>query len=276
MSDVEEAVAAPQDAVPAPQGKARWTRLAVLGLLLAAAGPLLLTVATVIWSVDTGENLAFFLPVGLIGLIGAYLLWRFGTWGRIAGIVTAVLVGGAVFWTAFGLAEPSSFFDFVPGVLVVPGILLAISCAIAALVASRRGHLTTAAIGGERRGIQIALTVVAALAVLSGVLTVTGVENVDAADRAAADLEVLLSDIEFDQEEYTVAGGSTVYIRNDDPIHHTFTIEALDVDEKLGPGSKKIVEIPPEPGTYVLYCKPHTMDTDDPEEDDMAATLTVQ
>lgn len=276
MSDVKEGLDAPQEAVPAPQGKARWTRLATLGLLLAAAGPLLLTVATVIWSVETGENLAFFLPVGLIGLLGAYLLWRFGTWGRIAGIVAAVLVGGAVFWTAFGLAEPSSFFDFVPGVLVIPGVLLAISCSVAAFVASRRGHLTTTATGGEQRGIQIALTVVAALAVLSGVLTVASVESVDAADRAAADLEVHLSDIEFDEDEYTVAGGSTVYIRNDDPIHHTFTIEALDVDEKLGPGSKKIVEIPAEAGTYILYCKPHTGTPEDPGEDDMAATITVE
>jgi uncharacterized membrane protein len=59
-----------------------------------------------------------------------------------------------LFWTAFGLAFPNSFFDFVPGLLVIPGALIALTGCIAALVARKRGKATQAPANGERKTVR--------------------------------------------------------------------------------------------------------------------------
>ncbi len=94
-------------------------------------------------------------------------------WAKWVGIVAALALVALLFWTAFSIASVQSFFDFVPAVVVVPGAILAIASCIAALVAKRRGHKTVRAEGGERTGIRIAVGLVAVLAVLSGILTMT-------------------------------------------------------------------------------------------------------
>jgi hypothetical protein len=259
---------------PALQSEAqpRWTRLAALGLLLAAIGPLLMLIAGFLWDLDD-ESVPFFLITGVIPLIGALLVWRFGIWAKIAGIVIAVLVALALFWTAFGLFTPNSFFDFAPGFLVVPGVLIAIVSCVAAIRAARRGDRPAVVTGGEQRGIRIVLGVVIVLAAVSGVLTFAGKSSVDAAD---ADATVTLQDFEFDQTDYQFEAGSRVLVRNDDPFQHTFTVEALDIDETLSPGSEVLVEIPSESGDYVVFCRPHTTEPNDPTEDDMAASMTIE
>jgi plastocyanin len=95
-------------------------------------------------------------------------------------------------------------------------------------------------------------------------------------DESDADATVVLKDFEYDSEDYEIQAGSRVFVRNDDPFLHTFTVDDLDIDEAMSPGSEELIEIPSEPGTYVVYCRPHTSDPDDPSEDDMAATLTIE
>jgi plastocyanin len=177
-----------------------------------------------------------------------------------------------VFWTVFGLALPASFFDFVPGTLVLPGVLIAIGGTVASIRAAKADRPST---GGERRAVTVILAVLALLAVGSAILTVTGRDTVPEALADDADLTVSLEDFEFDEAGYDVAGGATVLVKNDDPFVHTFTVDDLGIDVDLGPYSEKLVEIPSESGTYVLYCEPHTSDKDDPSEDDMASELTV-
>lgn len=259
---------------PAPSdAPARWTRLAALGLLLAGLAPAFMLVAGLLWGMELGEEGPFFLITSAIGLVGSFLVWRFGTWSKVVGIIASILLMMALFWTAFGLSSPQSFFDFVPGLLVIPGGLVALVSCIAALVAGRRGHRTAAAEGGERRGIRILLTGVLALAAISAVMTFAGRSTVE--DPAGA-TEVALADFEFDQDTYTVEGGSEVYVHNEDAFLHTFTIDELGVDEAFVASGEKLIEIPAEPGTYVVYCKPHTSDPENPSEEDMAATLTVE
>jgi len=253
--------------------KARWTRLATLGLLMAAVGPLLMLVAGLIYGLDLSEDGGFFLITGAIGLVGAFFVWRFGTWSKFIGILAALMVGAALFWTAFSLFVPMSFFDFVPAILVVPGILIAIVSCIAAIVAARRGHKSTSPEGGEKRGIRIVVTAVVVLAVLSAVLSFVSMESADESD---ADSVVVLKDFEFDETDYAFDPGSTVLVRNDDPFLHTFTVEELDIDEAITPGSEVLVEIPDESGSYVLFCRPHS-DPEEPDpEEDMAANLTIE
>jgi plastocyanin len=120
---------------------------------------------------------------------------------------------------------------------------------------------------------RIVLGVVVLLTVLSAALTFAGRSSVDAGE---GDLAVSLSDFAFDEESYEVDGGTTVVVRNDDPFLHTFTIDDLGVDEAISPGAEVLVEIPSEAGDYVLYCKPHTSEPEEPSEDDMAAEFSVR
>lgn len=84
-----------------------------------------------------------------------------------------------------------------------------------------------------------------------------------------------LEDFEFDEASYDVPAGGTVLVKNSDSLVHTFTIDELDIDVELGPGSEELVTMPEETGTYILFCVPHTSDPDDPSEDDMASEITI-
>ena len=254
---------------------ARWARLSSLGLRLAAAAPLLMLVAGLLWGLDVGEDLPFFVVTAALAIGGSFLVRRRRAAARVAGIVLGVLCAVALFWTMFGLGAPASFFDFVPGVLVVPGVLTAVVAGIGAIRAERRGDAVGAPTGGERRAMTVALGLVGVLAVVSAIATIAGRETVD--DDADVDLEVEMADFEFDATTYGLAPGVTVLVRNTDPFLHTFTVDDLGIDVDLGPGSEKLVTIPEdaEPGSYVVYCEPHTGSPEEPSEDDMAARLEV-
>jgi plastocyanin len=269
---MDDAMTSTADTVPPDDSiEPRGTLLATLGFLMAAAGPILLILAGLLFGLDT-EDLTFFIVPSVLGLLGAYLVRRRSTVAKGVAILLAVIIVLMVFWTVFGLFAPASFFDFVPGTLVLPGALLAVGATIASLRSSKRGISSGS---GERRTAFAVLAVIGVLTGLSAVLTVAGRETVPDALAAEADLVVNLSDFEFDEDAYEVPGGGTVLVKNDDPFLHTFTVDELDIDEDFGPGSEKLIAIPAEAGTYVLYCEPHTSDPDDPSEDDMASELTV-
>ncbi|MFL6206747.1 MAG: cupredoxin domain-containing protein [Acidimicrobiales bacterium] len=248
----------------------RGTAVATLGLLMAASGPLLLLVASIAFGLT--ESVGYFLIPVVLGLAGVWLVRLDRTWAKVVAIVLAVVVLSFAFWTVFGLGVPSSFFDFVPGTLVVPGVLLAIYGSVMAIRARRSGRTVGP---GERRFVAVTLAVLGVLAVASVVLTLTGRDTVPDAVADEADAVVHLEGFEYDQDGYELVGGGTVLVENDDPFVHNFTIDALHIDVDLGPGSEKLIDIPDEPGTYVVYCEPHTEDTDDPGEDDMASELTI-
>ena len=250
-------------------GPGPGTRLAMLGLGMAAAGPLLFAVIGLIYGFDTGD-LGFFLVTGVIALVGVAVVSRRATWAKIVGLVIALVMAVTLWWTIFGLFTPTSVVDFVGGLLVLPGVIVALVGCITAL--RSRDRTDGAVGGGERRALRIVPGVVAVLALLSLVLTLTARESVDAPADA---VPVTMTDFNFEPETLSVEGGSTVVVRNDDPFVHTFTVDALDVAETVTPGSEALITIPSEPGTYVFYCEPHTSDADDPTEDDMAGTLRV-
>lgn len=263
-----------QQTAVAGTGKARWTRLATLGFVLATAAPLIMLAAGAIWGLDLGEAGFLLVPAAVLGLV-SFLVWRFGTWAKVVGIVFGLLAGLVFFWLIFGLFVPGNFFDFVPSLLYVPGILLGVGSCIGSIVARRRGHMTPAAEAGEARGIRIALTIVVLLSVLSGILTLTGRSTADA---TGADQRIAMKDFEFNPKTISVAGGSRLFVENDDPFFHTFTVKELSIDESFTVGSSKIIDIPDRPGTYIFYCEPHSDPTSpDPDEEDgdMAGRITV-
>ncbi len=256
----------------------RWTRLATLGLVMAALGPLLMLAAGLIWGLAIGSEAVFFLIPGVAGLLAAYLVARFGTWAKIVGAVVGFFIAFMLFWTAFGIQAPQSFFDFAPALLVIPGGLLALVASIASIVAKRRGHLTDHATGGERTWVRAVVGVVGTLGLVSAILTVAGRTSADA---TGTDTTVIMKDFKFDRREYSIAGGSKVLAKSRDPFLHTFTVDELDIDVTMTPGDKTLITIPAKPGTYILYCRPHA-DAESPkvqaegeEDGDMAARLVV-
>jgi plastocyanin len=261
---------------PAPDaekvGRARWTRLAMVGFAMALAGPVLMVVAGLLGGVDVEP---FFLIVSAIALCGLVLSTIRSVVARVVAAVAALLVGMALFWTAFGLMSMAAFFDFVPGILVLPGVLVAIGATIASIRAMRRGDFTLATDGRERSVVVGILGMVLILTAASAVLTATSRTTARAAD---ADELVVMDNFGFDPEDLEVAAGSTILVKNDDPFLHTFTVDELDIDVEVGPGSSKLVQLPSgaDEGDYVLYCEPHTSDPDDPSDDDMAGTLVVE
>ena len=259
-----------------PRGPSRWSRLAATGLLMEGGASALMLAAALLWGLDVGEDAVFFaLPIAA-GLGGAWLVKRPKTLWKVLGIVLGVLIALMLFWTAFGLSEPASFFDFIPGVLVVPGVLITLVAGIASIRSRKRGRIDSgAAEAGEARAIFGVLTALGVLAVISAVLTVSGKESVSDTDAATADVVIDLKDFEFDEASYDAAPGSTILVKNSDPFLHTFTIDALDIDVEITTGSEKLITVPSEAGTYILYCRPHTGDPDDPSKDDMATELTI-
>jgi plastocyanin len=254
--------------------RARWTDLASLGFVFAGLGSLLLLVAVLGWGLNTDGEAGFFAIPVVVSVIAVILIRRRPTWAKVVGVLLALIIAFFLWWTIFGLfGGPVNFFDFVPGILVLPGALTALIAGIGALVAGRRGHVRAAPDGRERAAIRVAVIIVLVATLASGVLTATSRSTV--ADASAASATVVMKDFEFAPTEISVVGGSAVLARNDDPFMHTFTVDALSIDETLTIGSEKLITIPSKPGTYVLYCKPHTSDPDDPSKDDMVATLRV-
>lgn len=250
---------------------ARWTRLAAVALVLVAAGPLLMLGAGIGFGLSIGDELAFLVITAGIALAGALLVWRFGTWAKVVGILCAAAVAVMLFWTAFAVVVPASFFDFVPGFLVIPGAILTIVSCLAAIVAGRRGHRARRADDRERASVVAVLVIVVLAAGASALATLAA----QAGERGPADATVVMRDFEFTESVYDVASGTRFGIRNDDPFMHTFTVDALDVDVTVTPGSRKVVRVSGQPGEYVLYCRPHTGTPADPGEGDMAATLRL-
>lgn len=276
-----------EQAVSRPTGRPRWTRLAVLGLLMIAGGPMLMFLASLAYGLELGEDTMFLFAVIVIPLVGALLVGFLPWWSRIIGILAAAAGGFGMFWSAFGLAQPGNFFDFIPGVLVLPGALIAIVACIASIVAHRRNSVSESATGGERTAIRIVLAIVALAVFVSGGLTFAGMES---ASDTAGDATITAKDFQYSPKALEVAGGSTILVKNSDPFFHTFTIDELDIDIELTVGDEIAVALPATSGTYRFYCIPHSSDdessdkseTDELEEDDgeggeedMAGTITI-
>ena len=268
---------APIPAVRAGAARPVYTRIAVAGLLLVAMGPLTMLLLGTVAGMDLSGEVGFFGAVIAIAVVAAVLVWRFGTWAKIVGAVVSVLAGMALFWTAFGLAYPAAFGDFMPGLMVPLGVVLGLGGSIGAVVAARRGNVATAATSTERRILTTVVAVVALAAVISGVLNLTSTRAVaDAGDAAP----VTMADFAFAEGGYEATAGeaASFVVRNTDPFVHDFTIPELGVAVDLLPGAEAVVEVPAaDAGTYMVFCTLHSdTSAETVEPDAMAATLTVR
>lgn len=196
-------------------------------------------------------------PLVLLALIAAIVV-RTGR-ALIAGLVVAVLcvlaylvldiLGGALL-----LGHPDSFADFVPALMRAAGSVTATAALIVAVRQRSRGYFPPR----HRLARRLTMTgaaALAAVAVLSGLLTYPGRARIDA---PPGSLAVVTQDDVFDPSELRAEGGDRlrVFIKNVDSYAHTFTIDALAVDVYVGPYADRLVtvSIPDVERTYELYC----------------------
>lgn len=267
------------DHVTAGRGHPRYTRVQVLGLVLGGATITLVSaIALTSDPASLGEILTFFAPVALVLLVAAWLTWRYGTWARVVGIVASLAAGVMLFWTVFGLAAPDSFVDFAAGVGVPLGVLLGIGGGIAAIVASRRGHVHAEAAHGEQLVVRGVIAVVALALAASGILTFLARSSVDPAVASSATV-VDMTGFEFEPLQIQVAAADArLVVTNSDAFLHDLTVPALDASVRVTPGSSELLDLSgAASGTYAVYCTLHS-DTseEDPAEAGMAATLIIR
>lgn len=254
----------------------RYARTGLLGLALITITTLVFTALVVTMF---PEEAAFILPMAAVAAVATGLVWRFdATWARVVGVVATLGIAAMMFWVAFGLLYPASFFDFVPAVMFVLGVLLSLFGNIAAIVQRRREHLDASAGPTERRLEQLAIGVVVLAVLASGLLSVVGRSSVDEA--AAADAVPLdMASFVFEPDPVEVAGGGRVLVHNSDPFMHDIAVPELGIDAVDVPaGSDVLIDVPAAPGAYTIYCTLHSDIDDaapDPEEQ-MVASLVVR
>jgi plastocyanin len=257
------------------RGRPRYARLATAGMALLTASMVILGIPAFL---QISDARGFVLAVLAVAVIGTVLVWRFDAlWARLLGILTCVGVAMMMFWVAFGLLQPQSFFEFVTGVTFVLAVPMTLAGNVLAIIHRRRGNLETGATAGERRVLRIAAGTVALAVVGSSVLALTTRESVG--DTVAADAaEVEMRGFEFAPQTIEVVSGDQLVIRNRDAFMHDFVVPDLDIEVVVNPGSSTSLDIDAARGSYVVYCSFHS-DTGDPNPDPdeaMVALLTVR
>jgi plastocyanin len=105
----------------------------------------------------------------------------------------------------------------------------------------------------------LALTL--ALLAFGGVLTACGSSSKDDAastDKPAKTAELEADDFYFDPTGIALAAGNdTIEVDNNGDALHNLTVEGLDVDQDLKPGTKTKVSVDAKPGTYKFHCEYH-------------------
>lgn len=245
-----------EDQSAAPVGErtvSPWQKLASWGAYAIAISFILLMVAYL-------EFIPFFVPfIVIFGGVG----WWIGRGNRVAAIVGGVL---AIIFIAMNapfiipsLAVPASLVDFVSTAWIM---LAAITVVVAGFIAFRGA---TTAPEGPRTFQRIVLGV----GVLALIVSVFMTLAYDDAIKRQGDIELTAEGIEFDPETLDGDSGTVaVFVTNNDPTFHTFTIDDLDVHLDIPANTTARIEFEADPGEYEFYCVPH--------EQDMEGTLTVR
>lgn len=232
------------------------SKVTILGLVLYGVSMAIALLTTVI--IGAGIMTVFFGASLVVTAVLIALVARFRAWALVltALLMLLNLAVSGIYMVA-GLRFPASFFDFVTSLVSVAGSPIALGGAIVALIARRRHATRSAPTRTERTLAGGFLAALAALAVLSGVLTLVNRESVAAEAKVGA-LPVRMKGTKFEPEWLRVRAGQSVrlLIKDSDPGAHSFVIEALDADVTVHPGSERLVEIADlAPGEYPYVCK---------------------
>jgi plastocyanin len=237
--------------VAAKAGPSSWHKLASRSAFAIAGIFVLLMVAYMTF-------IPFFIPfIVIFGSVG----WWVSRGGRASAIVLGVL---SILFLAINapflistLMVPASLIDFVSN----SWLLLAGVAAIVAGFAAARSAVSEGGSGFQR--------VVLGLGALALIVSIVAMLTYDEASQQDGDVELTATDVEFDPESLEADSGTiAVFVTNNDPTLHTFTIDELDVDLDIPANTTARIEFDADAGEYTFYCVPH--------ESDMEGTLEVR
>ena len=247
---------------PADEGTA-WATLVRIGALGLIISIVTLEIVVIQEIVPPLVAIAVLLVVGLV------LMNR----TRRAGVIlmTVLAIVFAAFSAPFvpdSFAFPASTTDFVINLVSLSACLLIIVGAVAIL----RAGTVDARSGAAQKFSTALLAIVVAGTAFSVAARLTREDPLG----QPLDVTVTAEDTKFKPTEIELVGisnpageGLSFFIQNEDLTAHTFTIDALDVDEPIpGGGSARVELSEVAQGTYEYYCTVTG-------HDDMKGTLTI-
>lgn len=232
-----------------------YTRIALLGL-----GIYLFFVVVLMLVALTLQPSEWKYPLVVGGIASAIaaIVYFWQPWGLFIGVLGGI-VGLGLSSDSYveNITSPDSVLDFAyRPVFCLAGSVLLLGGSAAGLVR----HFRRGANSGNpvvTRLVVGLVGVVAALGIFSTVLTLTSIESVSAADREGA-VTLTADRWRFDVEALSTPGDGSgkIIFSNQDPIIHTFTVTALEIDVKVGPHSEKLIRLKTvAPGTYEFHCR---------------------
>lgn len=239
----------------------------VLGLALLSVA--LVTVIVLLVVLGSTEELGLFGTVAALALVVTITAWRVDkTWARIVGLVGGLGVFGTVFFLGFGIFQIFSPLEFIVGLLLVFGFLLALIGGVMALVAGIRDRRDPARVERPLRNAVLGTIAVASVVSVVGFFaTRTSVGASEAVDATAVEM------LNFEFAPQSISTSGRVLVHNSDPFAHDITIDELDVYSHVGPGSDVLLDVSAHPaGTYDFVCSLHT---DPSTGEGMTGTLTI-
>lgn len=248
-----------------------YTRLALLGIAVYLFIEVIILGVTLLNGPMT--DLWYPLLVGGIVVGGGVAIYFWHPWGLVAGVLGG-LIGITFSLDSIGtnLSYPDSFFDFAyRPVFWSAGTILLLTGSFAGLVQHfrhRTGEPGPLIVSRAALGL---MGLAGVLGLTSAVLTYVGIDRVSTVDKEGATV-VAAYGWEFDPKTLDAGAGRTtrLLITNKDAIVHTFTIDALGIDLKVGPwGEELLVLTSPPAGVYGFRC---TI----PGHEDMNGILSVQ
>jgi hypothetical protein len=223
-------------------------------------GFMLLFAAMLLYCVATFWDSLQFLPHVLIGLV-IFSLFRvafieFEAWlfGMLLSVVLAVFFGPYVL---FVVTEPEWFLDFITAILLTAGIGLILIGSSFSLRESARGRPLRVPQGVGKTALLTSAFAFTLAVLLSATVTLSERTEVEASEGPFTAIVDLKSDrFHFRQWPRILPGQHVrILVRNRDLLAHTFTIETLGIDLRLGPGSEGLVEFSAGVGNYPIACK---------------------
>jgi plastocyanin len=201
-------------------------------------------------------------PLAIFGVLTAILglatLRRGGRWLLVLDAAVALLyLAGSVPFMAANLAHPESPVSFLAEVFLI----LALVTVVVGVVLRWRSAPDRA----RRRTVGGAV----GLALLATVVSLVAAASVDADARQDGDVAIVTERSVFPERVEVPAGGSVLWVDNQDPFHHTFVIDGTDIRETLVASSSVRVPVDLAPGSYRFWC-------DVPGHESMEGALDVR
>ena len=223
----------------------------------------IVTVAIAVWVIVVTLATGEIIPPVIIIAAAFIVAWGFTRWrpnritfGVFGGIGLATVLTNIPFVIG-DITHPESAFGFSTTLLTVLASILAVLVGIAAWrPLSERTASRAWMVAGAILVVGIAVSTILALGLAD-----------DPAE--AGDVRLSADTAEWVPESLSATAGTVaIYVENKDPIRHTFTIDALDLELELPASTGRRIEFNAGPGSYEFICTV-------PGHENMVGTLVV-